>query len=97
MKADRVPFARSSPFSGASVMADWVKNPTANAGDRGSSPGSGRAAGGENGNPLQYSCLKNSMDRGACLATVHGVAKSQMWLSMHAQSSGCNSRFLKLY
>ena len=40
-------------------------------------PGSGRSPGGGNGNPLQYSCLENSMDRGAWLSTVHGVTKSQ--------------------
>jgi len=43
----------------------------------GSIPESGRSPGGGNGNPLQYSCLENSMDRGAWWATVHGVAKSQ--------------------
>jgi len=41
-----------------------VKNLPANAGDMGSIPGSGRSIGGENDNPLQYSCLENSMDRG---------------------------------
>ena len=45
------------------------------AGDPGSIPGSGRSPGEGNGNPLQYSCLENSMDRGAWRATVHGVAK----------------------
>ena len=40
-------------------------------------PGLGRSPGGEHGNPLQYSCLENPMDRGAWWATVHGVAKSQ--------------------
>ena len=40
-------------------------------------PGLGRSPGEGNGNPLQYSCLENSMDRGAWQATVHGVAKSQ--------------------
>ena len=44
--------------------------------DVGSIPGSGRSPGGGNGNPLQYSCLENPMDRGAWQATVHGVAKS---------------------
>ena len=39
-------------------------------------PGSGRSPGGGNGNPLQYSCLENSIDRGAWRATVHGIAKS---------------------
>ena len=40
-------------------------------------PGSGRSTGEGSGNPLQYSCLKNSMDRGAWWATVHGVTKSE--------------------
>ena len=53
-----------------------LKNPPANAGDTGSIPESGRSPGGENGNPLQYSCLENPMDRGACWATVHRVTKS---------------------
>ena len=51
-------------------------------------PGSGRSPGGKNGNPLQYSCLGNPMDRGACRAIVHGVAQSQTQLkqlSTHAQ------------
>ena len=48
-----------------------------NAGNWGSIPGYGRSTGEGNGNPLQYSCLKNSMDRGAWQATVHGVAKSR--------------------
>ena len=52
------------------------KNPPANAGDMGSIPGSGRSSGEGNGNPLQYSCLENSTDRGAWWATVHGVTKS---------------------
>jgi len=48
-----------------------VKNQPAKAGDMGSIPGSGRSPGKGNGNPLQYSCLENSMDRGAWRATVH--------------------------
>ena len=52
-----------------------------NAGDPGSIPGLGRSPGEENGNPLQYSCLENSMRGGAWWATVHGVAKSQTRLS----------------
>ena len=52
-----------------------VKNLTANAGDSGSVPRSGRSPGKCNSNPLQYSCLENSMDRGAWRATVDGVAK----------------------
>ena len=56
-----------------------VKNPPANAGDTrdlGLSPGLGRSPGKGNGNPLQYSCLKNSMDKGAWQATVHRIAES---------------------
>ena len=48
-----------------------------NEGDPGLIPGSGRSPGEGNGSPLQYSCLENSMDRGAWRAIVHGVAKSQ--------------------
>ena len=51
------------------------------AGDPGSIPGLGRAPGEGNGNPLQHSCLENSMDRGAWCATVHGLAKSWTQLS----------------
>ena len=61
-------------------MALVVKNLPAHAGgtrDGGSIPGSGRSPGGDNGNPLQYSCLENPMDGGAWRAAVHGVAKSQ--------------------
>ena len=57
-----------------------VKNPPANAGatgDASSIPGSGRSPGRENDSPLQFSCLDNPMDRGACGATLHGVSKSQ--------------------
>ena len=57
-------------FPGGSL----VKNPPANAGDAGSIPGSGRSPGGGNGNPLQYSCLENPMDR-AWRATVHSHTK----------------------
>ena len=55
-----------------------VKNPPADTEDirnEGSIPGSGRFPGEGNGNPLQYSCLGNPMDRGACWAAVHGMAK----------------------
>ena len=51
-----------------------IKNLPANAGDTGSIPGSGRLPGEGNGNPLQYYCLENPVDRGAWWATVHGVA-----------------------
>ena len=56
-----------------------VKNVPANIGDArdmGSTPGVGRSSGEGNGNPVQYSCLGNPMDRGAWWATVHGVAKN---------------------
>ena len=70
-----------------------VKNPPANEGDLRDAyliPGLGRSSGGGHGNPLQYTCLENSMDRGAWLATVHRVAKS-CWtplkrLNMHARA-----------
>ena len=58
-----------------------VKASACNAGDLGSIPGLGRSPGEENGNPLQYSCLENPMDRGALWAIVHRVAKSQTRLS----------------
>ena len=59
-------------FSGGSVG----RESTCNVGDLGSVPGLGRSPGEGNGNPLQYSCLENSMDRGAWRATVHEVAES---------------------
>ena len=54
-----------------------VKESACNAGDLGSILGLGRSPGEGNGNPLQYSCLENSMDRGARQAIVHGVAKGR--------------------
>ena len=68
-----------------------VKNMAANAGDVrdvGSIPGLGRSPGGGHGNPLQYSCLENPMDRGAWWATVHGVAQSQTRM----QSDSCGKQ-----
>ena len=73
---------KTKGFPGRAV----VKNLPANAGvprDVGSIPGSGRSVGVGNGNPLQYSCLENSMERGAWRAIVHGVTKSQIQLSMY--------------
>ena len=67
---------RNMGFSGDSV----IKDPPANAGDSGNAGsmlGSGISLGGGNGYSLEYSCLENSIDRGAWQATVHGVAKSQ--------------------
>ena len=62
-------------------MSQMVKASVYNAGDLGPIPGSGGFPGDGNGNPLQYSCLENSMDGGAWWATVHGVTKSQTGLS----------------
>ena len=66
----------------------WLsgKEPAFNAGDQGSIPGLGRSPGGGHGNPLQYSCLENSVDRGAWQATVHRVAESQIWLKRLSSS-----------
>ena len=69
------------PDSRAFQVALAVMNLPANAGDirdMGSISGSGRSPGEGNGNPLQYSCLGNPMDRGTWQATVHGVAKNQI-------------------
>ena len=66
-----------------SQVAPVVKNPSADAGDirdADLTPELGRSAGGGNGNPLWYSCLKNIMDREVWQATVHRVAKSQTQL-----------------
>ena len=59
-------------FLWVSLVAQIGRNLPANAGDVGLIPGSGRSPGGGNGNPLQYSCLENPMDRGAWRGTVHG-------------------------
>ena len=70
-------------------MAPVVKNSPANAGIiRGSGliPGSGRSLGGGHGNPLQYSCLENPMNRGAWWARVHQVAESDMTERLHFTS-----------
>ena len=78
--------------TGASQVALEVKNLPANAGDirdTRSIPGSGRSPGGGHGNPVQYSCLENPMDRGTWWATVQGVVKSQTrlkQLSTHARN-----------
>ena len=71
-------------LSGGFPGSTEVNNLSANAGDArdvGLTPGSGRARGVGNGNPLQYSCLENSMDRGAWWATVHGISNSRIGLS----------------
>ena len=64
------------------------KESACSTGDLDSIPGSGRSPGGGHGNPLQYSCLENPMDRGAWRAAIHGAAKELSvteQLSMHAQ------------
>ena len=69
----------SSVQLGASQVALVVKDPPANARDirdTGSVPGSGRSPGGGHGNPLQYSCLENPMDRGVWQVAVHSIAES---------------------
>ena len=72
-------FGRGREERRASQVALTVKNLPADAGDirdPGSVPESGKSPGGGHGNPLQYSCLENPMDRGAWWAVVHGVTKS---------------------
>ena len=59
----------------ASLVAQMVKESACNVGDPGSIPGSGGSPGERNGNPLRYSCLENSMDRGAWQVSVHSVAQ----------------------
>ena len=73
----KLDFIRNSTL----ISGSEDKASACNAGDPGSIPGSGRSPGEGNGNPLQYSCLENSMDREAWQAIVHGVAKSQTRLS----------------
>ena len=73
----KIPMIICMGFPGGSE----VKASASTVGDPGSIPGLGRSPGEGNGNPLQYSCLGNPMDRGAWQATVHGVAKSQTQLS----------------
>ena len=73
MKPRRIMTSQDS--LGASQVAPVVKNTPANAGDTSLIPGSGRSPGGRHGNPLQYSCLENPMDRGDWRATARRVAK----------------------
>ena len=67
----------------------WLsgKESACNAGDVGLIPGSGRSPGGGSGNPLQYSCLENSMDRGVWWIIVHGVTKSWTQLSIQIRDA----------
>ena len=72
-RRDRLPTPVFLGFPGGSEGRESASN----VGDLGLIPGFGRSPGRGHGNPLQYSCLENPMDRGAWWATVHGVAKSQ--------------------
>ena len=78
-QAFRNPF-KESAFKIAPLVAQMVKN-LPEMQETGLISGLGRSPGLENGNPLQYSCLENSVDRSAWWATVHGIAKSQTRLS----------------
>ena len=69
----------------SSARGSDSKESTCNAGDAGLIPGLGRSPGEGHGNALQYSCLENPMHRGARQSTVHGLAKSQTWLSDRAR------------
>ena len=69
------------------------KESACNAGDLGWIPGSGRSPGEGNGNPLQYSCLENPMDRGAWWATAHGVARVRHDLAFEHEREE-NQKFL---
>ena len=70
-------------FQRASLMVLAVKHLSAKSGDMGLIPGSGRYRGEGNGNPLQYACLENPMDRAAWWATVHGATKKHNWVTEH--------------
>ena len=79
-------------FSGGSDSKESV----CSAGDAGSIPGSGRSPGRGHGNPLQYSCLENSMDTGPWWATVYGVAKSRAQLVTNTFTLRVESLFFKV-
>ena len=70
-----------------------VKNLPASVGDAGSIPGSGRSPGGGDGNPLQYSCLENPMDRETWWATVHGATESDLTV---AENTALKGHFIEL-
>ena len=72
----------------ASQVELVVKNPPTNAGDADLIPGLGRSPGGRNGNPFQYSCLEDPMDRGTWQAIVHGVTKDLM---VYVESMGLHN------
>ena len=93
-RTDQLQLLQLKKAQGASQVALVIKNLPANAGDKrdtGSIPALGRSPGEGNGNPLQYSCLENPMDRGTWLAAVQGVTKSQIRLSDLALALICSS------
>ena len=81
----------SCDFLGGSAGKEYA----CNAGDPGLIPGSGRSPGGGHGNPFQYFCLENSIDRRVWQAKVHGVTKSQTWLT-HTQLKKLTKLFKNL-
>ena len=84
-------------FPGSSVVRNLPAN-SGDEGDTGSILESERSPGGENGNPLQFSCLENPMNRGAWWVTVHGVTKSQTWLvTEHTCFKYCTQRKMHIY
>ena len=92
--AERIQGAYSdfTNFTSTHVSGLVVQNPPANAGDirdAGSIPGSGRSPGGGPGNPLQYSCLENFMNKGGWWATVRGVTKSWTRLKQLSTQADC--------
>ena len=109
--SDLAAAAAAAAFYWASQVELMVENLPANSGDREDTsliPGSGRSPGGGHGNPLQYSCLENPMDRRAWQPMVHRVKKSQTWLkqlSSQAQHWGktsvlrccCSHCYIMLY
>ena len=77
------------PFERFSGLSRWLRSKESacsagDTGDEGSIPGLEKSSSGGNGNPLQYSCLENPMDRGAWQVTVQRVVKSQTWVSTYA-------------
>ena len=76
-------------------LSRWLsgKESACQAGDQGSSPGSGRSPGGGDGNPLQYSCLENPMDRETWWATVHGATESDLTV---AENTALKGHFIEL-
>jgi len=79
---NRILATGSLSFLGGSAGKESACN-AGDTGNAGSVPGSGRSSGGGNGNPFQFSCLKNPMDRGAWKSVVQRVVKSQTWLNTH--------------